>query len=149
VYGYYFDERGTLAKLAYTGTQTAGVIVIGEGIKRYYGESQISAVNALMTSDQIKRQDIERVIVENGRRQKRAKRIADAWTGGLLGGLYAYNAYRTPESLKTAKNSFLFLSANALALSGYNVYQLYSDKAANEALSLTITRESVGFALAF
>lgn len=125
VYGYYFDERGVLAQLAYAATQTAGIIVIGEGVKHYYSVSTMNAMDQALNSPSPSPQTIKRAMLENHFQLKRAKQRADAWTAGLLGSLYAYNAIRTPRSLKSLRNVYLFLSINALAVSGYNTYQLW------------------------
>jgi hypothetical protein len=129
LYGYHFDDRGVLAGVAYAGTQTAGILVIGEGIRRYYGISVVTAVNRAMRHSELSNDSLKKVLLDNSKQMKRAKIRSDAWVAGLLGGIYMYNAARTPRDSKSTRNVFIFLSANAFAVSGYSTYKLFYSKA--------------------
>jgi hypothetical protein len=132
VYGYHFDNRGVLAGLAYAGTQTAGILVIGEGIRRYYGTSVVTAVNRAMDSSEFSKDSLRKTLLDNSEQMKQAKLRSDAWVAGLLGGIYMYNAVRTPSDSRSVRNVFVFLSVNAIAVSGYSSYKLYHAESGND-----------------
>jgi hypothetical protein len=125
IYGYHFDNRGVLAAIAYAGTQTAGILVIGEGIRRYYSTSVVTAIDGALSESDVSKEALKRTLLDNDDRLKQAKLRADAWTAGLLGGIYMYNAIQVPNDLKNGRNVFLFLSVNALAVSSYSTYKIY------------------------
>ena len=126
IYGYYFEDRGNLAKLAYAGTQTAGVFMVGEGIKKYYGQSLLLSLSTEFEGDVLSQRKFGELVVNNASINTRARLIGETWTAGLLGSIYAYNASRTGQTLGNIRSVYVFLSANAFALCGYNLYRLKS-----------------------
>ena len=138
VYGYYFDNRGELAKLAYAATQTAGIFVAGDGIYHYYSQNTLIDLDEQLTSDSVTSSKIRLSLAKNHVRNIRARQRADAWTAGLLGGLYAYNGLRANGSASAVRSAYFFLSANALAVSAFNTYKLMSNDRSAPEISLRI-----------
>jgi len=127
-YGYDFDQRGFVAKIAYAATQTAGIIGVGEGIRRLYGGSlETDLERALSKYDHLDRSQIRELILSREQRQKYADQVATTWTASLLATTYLYNAYREPKKNNTTRSVYLFLAANALAVAGYTGYGASAD----------------------
>jgi hypothetical protein len=122
-YGYYFDTRGHVAKVAYAATQTAGIIGIGEGIRRFYGGSlEVDLEGAMVQNGRLEPHQIRALILDREAHQRYAERVATAWTAGLLAATYLYNAHREPPQNEAARSIYLFLAANAMAVSVVSGY---------------------------
>ncbi len=125
-YGYYFDNRGLLAKVAYSATQTLGVVTISDSIYNYEKPSfLLLADKHLRKNGVIKKSEYIKGVVNINKNEQKANLKKAAITGGILSGIYAYNGHREQE-VKNLKNVFFFLSFNFAIISGISTIKLLS-----------------------
>lgn len=123
LYGYYNDDRGVLTKIAYNATMTAGVLLVSDAVLKANKPSLL-----LLTDKYLKRKkrmnirNYKRGVVNITRRMELAELKQTAYTSGILGSIYLYNAFR--ESNKGLKNVYYFLSLNFVLVSGASFYKV-------------------------
>jgi len=126
LYGYYNDDRGTLTKIAYSATQTAGVVLISKSI---YESNKPSLL--LLTDKHLKQKgdlayrNYQRGVVRITHRMKMAEHKQLAYTSGILSLIYGFNGYQE-KNIKGLRNVFFFLSFNFLLVSTSNFYKMYT-----------------------
>ena len=123
LYGYYNDNRGLMTRLIYSATQTAGVLMVSDAILSANNPSFMAMTDAYLARG--KTLDIDKfkfAVVNLTRKQKLAQYKQLAYSGGILSGIYFYNAYR--ESEPSLRNVFYFLGANFFLVSAANFYRL-------------------------
>ena len=138
-YGYYFDSKNTARRLAYSATQTAGVLLIGDSL--YEG----SAPNLLLTMDEEYKEKSSvsfgryKEILVNIDRQKSIARLTQVgYTTGILSLLYAYNSFYERDRNIALRNVFGFLSVNFAAISGVSLYKLHKSTSTGSSVSFEI-----------
>ena len=125
LYGYYNDRRGSIVKIAYTATQTAGIYMISDAILRSTRPSLLLLSDRHLRNGGVLAYDnYKKGVVAIMRRIKNAETKRTAYTTGILSLTNGYAAYRERKQ-KALKNVFTFLSANFFFISTISFYQLY------------------------
>lgn len=144
LYGYYNDDRGIAAKVIYTATQSAGVLLIGEAIESQYTKNLYLLFDKFsLDFDQENKWSIEKFkkeLVEAHRTNQKSTQLKIAYTSGILSGLYLYNGIRERSNNKSLSNIQLFFSFNAAMISlssFYNTYQKKSEKLLEKEVKLS------------
>jgi len=133
LYGYYNDDRGVLTKIAYSATQTAGVLLISKSVLEANKPSLLLLTDKhLRRKGELEYRNYQRGVVRITNRMKIAEYKQLAYTSGILSLIYGYNGYRE-EEIKGLKNVFYFLSFNFLLVSVSNTYKVFSSDPALDA----------------
>ncbi len=128
LYGYYNDNRGISSKLIYSATQTAGVLMISQTIRKADQPSLLLQVDKnLRKRESMDLETYKKMVVRIDERLSRSQQKQLAYTSLILGSIYGYNAYREKQ-IPGLRNVFGFLSANFLVVSGVNFFKLSQAK---------------------
>jgi hypothetical protein len=126
-YGYFFDDRGISGKAIYSATQTAGVLLLSNGIFDANHPSLVLSMNShIQRHGQLRFEDFRSIVVDTERQRLAAENKQLAYTSMILAGLYGYNGYRTKSDEFGVRNTLYFLSFNFAIVSAVNFYRLGS-----------------------
>jgi hypothetical protein len=140
VYGYYFDQQNTGRQLAYSATQTAGILMISNSLLEAETPSLLLRMDSQMRNgNDLSYEAYKKTLVTVERLKSHAGFKQVAYSSGILSVLYAFNSYQERKTNLTLRNVFAFLSLNFAVISGASFYQLSS-------FNMTST-ESVSFGL--
>jgi len=124
-YGYYFDSGNIGRRLAYSATQTAGVLMIGRSLQEAESPSFLLEMDRRFQEDKtLSYKDYRTLLVDIERQKKRATLKEVGYSSGLLSALYAYNSYYERNRSVPLRNVFGFLSVNFAAISAVSLYRL-------------------------
>lgn len=125
-YGYYNDNKGLTTKLIYSGTQTAGVILISNSIRRLDRPSLLLSLDrSIRKRENMDLERFKKLVVRIDERVARSDQKQLAYTSLLLASIYGYNAYRETKIIGL-RNVFGFLSFNFFIVSGVNFFRLWN-----------------------
>lgn len=129
-YGYYNEDKGTLVKLIYGGTQTAGVLIISNSILGYNRPSLVLSNDFYFrNSNEMSFEKYKNQVVRSSLRMKKAELKQTSYTSLILGSIYLYNG--SQEDTKALRNFFYFLGGNFILISGASFYRLFSNSSSN------------------
>jgi hypothetical protein len=137
VYGYYFDQQNTGRQLAYSATQTAGILMISNSLLEAETPSLLLRMDSQMRNgNDLSYKDYKKTLVTVERLKSHAGFKQVAYSSGILSVLYAFNSYQERKTNLTLRNVFAFLSLNFAVISGASFYQLSSfNMTSNESVS--------------
>jgi hypothetical protein len=124
-YGYYNEDKGAIVKLIYSGTQTAGLVMISSAVLEYNRPSLILSNDLHFKNfDSMSYEKYKAQVVSTNRRARLAEIKSTSYTTAILGAMYLYNG--SQEDNKSIRNLFYFLGGNFVLISGASFYKLYS-----------------------
>jgi hypothetical protein len=137
VYGYYFDQQNTGRQLAYSATQTAGILMISNSLLEAETPSLLLRMDSQMRNGHdLSYAEYKKTLVTVERLKSHAAYKQVAYSSGILSVLYAFNSYQERKSNLTLRNIFAFLSLNFAVISGASFYQLSNfNMVSNESVS--------------
>ena len=125
VYGYYFDQKNTGRQLAYSATQTAGILMISNSLLEAETPSLLLRLDSqLRNGSDLSYGEYKKTLVTVDRLKSHAAYKQVAYSSGILSVLYAFNSYQERKSNLTLRNVFAFLSLNFAVISSASFYQL-------------------------
>jgi len=124
-YGYYFDSDNIGRRLAYSATQTAGVLMIGHSLQEAESPSLLLEMDRKFHDEKsISYAEYKSLLVDVERQKKKATLKQVGYSTGILSALYAYNSYYERNRNIALRNVFGFLSINFAAISAVSLYRL-------------------------
>jgi hypothetical protein len=121
-YGLYNDDRGILARVLYSATQTAGTITASHYVFLMQAPSLILETDALLRSkSELSYEEYQRLLVWTERQRARAAAAQLGYSSLVLAGLNGYNGYI--EKNVGLRNVFYFLSFNFALVSLFSFVQ--------------------------
>jgi hypothetical protein len=125
VYGYYFDQQNTGRQLAYSATQTAGILMISNSLLEAETPSLLLRMdNQLRHGESMSYREYKTTLVTIERLKSHAAYKQVAYSSGILSVLYGFNSFQERKSNLTLRNVFAFLSLNFAVISSASFYQL-------------------------
>jgi hypothetical protein len=122
-YGYYFDQRGIMAKVVYSATQTAGVYLISDATFRANQPNLVLDMDSRWKArNEFDYAEFRRMVVRNEDDLKIADYKKNAYAGALLAAIYLYDAAKEKE-IKALSNIFYFVGLNFVLVSGASFYK--------------------------
>lgn len=151
LYGYYYDDRGIALRLAYAGTQTIGVLLIGDAIYQNNRISLLLKTNEhLIKIDQGQsstgalRKDLAKATSQN--KLALSKKIA--YSSTILSAIYLLNSESESDGNQSIKNIYRFFAFNAALVSIASFYEIYGPSS-NISLEPSVFNNSVHYSLAW
>lgn len=125
VYGYYFDQQNTGRQLAYSATQTAGILMISNSLLEAETPSLLLRMDSqLRNGESMSYKEYKTTLVTIERLKSHAAYKQVAYSSGILSVLYGFNSFQERKSNLTLRNVFAFLSLNFAVISSASFYQL-------------------------
>jgi hypothetical protein len=136
LYGYYNTSPSVVVKMLYAATQTAGVLTISHAIKTR-NQPKLSVVldERMRAGNPLSKKEWEDLMVSYDLESTRAQDLTNAYSAGVLTGLYLYNAARETSNDKTLRNAYLFLGVNFAVGSAVSFYKVYHPQRAEGAFN--------------
>ena len=105
VYGYYFDQQNTGRQLAYSATQTAGILMISNSLLEAETPSLLLRMDSQMRNgNDLSYAEYKKTLVTVERLKSHAAYKQVAYSSGILSVLYAFNSYQERKSNQTLRN---------------------------------------------